>query len=90
MFQSRVMEHRINRIHESTLRLVYPNHHQLTFKDLLEKNKTVSIHQRNLQILANEIYKAKNKVYPKVVNSLSFLIKTTILEMRQFLKRRDI
>ena len=70
MFRSQAMEHRINRIHERTLRLIYPNQHQLTFKQLLEKNETVSIHQRNLQTLATEIYKAKNKVSPEVVNSL--------------------
>ena len=64
------MEHRINRIHERTLRLIYLNQHQLTFKELLEENKTVSIHQRNLQTLATEIYKAKNKIFPEVVNSL--------------------
>ena len=83
------MEHRINRIHERTLRLIYPNQHQLTFKELLEKNKTVSIHQRNLQTLANEIYKAKNKISPEVVNSLlEFTYKS--YNMRQFLKGRDI
>ena len=38
MFHSRAMEHRINRIHERTLRRFYPNQHQLTFKELLEKN----------------------------------------------------
>ena len=37
MFHSRAMEHRINRIHERTLRLIYLNQHQLTFKELLEK-----------------------------------------------------
>ena len=39
MFYSRAMEHRINRIHERTLRLIYPNQHQLTFKELLEKKQ---------------------------------------------------
>ena len=63
-------EHKVNRIHEKTLGLIYPNQHQLTFKELLEESKTVSIHQRNLQILATDIYKAKNKVSPEVVNSL--------------------
>ena len=62
MFHSRAMEHRINRIHERTLRLIYLNQPQLIFKELLEKSKTVSIHQINLQTLATEIYKAKNKI----------------------------
>ena len=47
MFHSRAMEHRINRIHKRALRLIYPNQHQLTFKELLGRNKTDSIHQRN-------------------------------------------
>ena len=82
------MEHRINRIHERTLRLIYPNQHQLTFKELLEKNKTVSIHQRNLQILATEIYKAKNKISPEVVNSLfEFTNKNYYLRNASILKR---
>ena len=58
MFHDQAMEHRINRIHERTLRLIYSNQHQITFKGLLEKSKTVSIHQRNLQTFATEIYKA--------------------------------
>ena len=39
MFHSRAMEHRISRIHERTLRLIYPDQHQLTFKELLEKTQ---------------------------------------------------
>ena len=89
MFHSRAMEHRINRIHERTLRLIYPNQHQLTFKELLEKNKTVSIHQRNLQTLATEIYKAKNKISPEVVNSLfEFTNKNYNLRNASVLKRK--
>ena len=88
MFHSWAMEHRINRIHERTLRLIYPNQHQLTFKELLEKNKTVSIHQRNLQTLATEIYKAKNKISPEVVNSLfEFTNKNYNLRNASILKR---
>ena len=70
MFHSRAMEDRINRIHERTLTLIYPNQHTLTFKELLEKNKTIEIIQRNSKTLATEIYKTKNKISPEVVNSL--------------------
>ena len=61
MFHSRTMEHRMNKIHERTIKLIYPNQHQLTFKELLEKNKTISIRHRNLQTLATDIYKAKKR-----------------------------
>ena len=87
-FHSRAMEHRINRIHERTLRLIYPSQHQLTFKELLEKQKTVSIHQRNLKTLATEIYKVKNKISPEVVNSLfAFTNKNYNLRNASILKR---
>ena len=61
-FHSRAKKHRINGIHERTLRLIYPNQSQLPFKVFIEKNKTVNIHQRNLQNLATEIYEIKNKI----------------------------
>ena len=82
------MEHRINRIHERNLRIIHPNQHQLTFKELLEKNKTITIHKRNLQTLATEIYKAKNKISPEVVNSLfEFINKNYNLRNASVLKR---
>ena len=69
--------------HEATLRLIYPNQHQLTFKE------TVSMHQRNLQILATEIYKAKNKVSQEVVNLLfEFSNKKYNLRNTSILKRK--
>ena len=85
----KAMENRLNRIHERTLRLIYPNQHQLTFKELLEKNKTVSIHQRTLQALTTEIYNAKSKVSSEVVNSLfEFTDKNCNLRNASVLKRK--
>ena len=88
MFHSQAMEHRINRIHKRTLKLIYPNQHQLTFKELLEKSKTVSIHHRSLQTLLNEIYKAKNKISREVVNSLFEFNKNCNLRNMSILKRK--
>ena len=48
MFHSRRMEHRINKINERAVRLIYSSDSKLTFKELLVKNKAVSIHQKNL------------------------------------------
>ena len=55
MSHSRNMNNIINKIHEKTLRLVYKDEENLSSDDLLKKDKSVSIHQRNLQILATEI-----------------------------------
>ena len=40
MFHSRGMEHRINRIHEKALQLIYTGISQLHFNELLKKGKT--------------------------------------------------
>ena len=60
MFLSRRMEHRKNKIYERALCVIYPSDLKLTFTELLDKNKTVRIHQKNLQVLATEIFKAKS------------------------------
>ena len=64
------MEHRINKFHERALRLIYPSDSKLTFKELLDKNKTVSIHQKNLQVLATKILKAKTS--PEILKEIVF------------------
>ena len=64
MFHSRAMEHRTNRIHERTLRLIYPNQHQVPFKELLKKPGPLAYTRKN------ETCKAKHKISPEVVNSL--------------------
>ena len=67
MSHSRAMNNRINKIHEKALRLVYKDKTNLSLDDLLKKDKSVSIHQRNLQILATEIYKARNDLGPEIM-----------------------
>ena len=44
------------------MRLVYDDSPYLSFDELLIKNKSVNIHQRNLQFQATEIFKMKNGV----------------------------
>ena len=45
---------KINRLHERCLRTIY-NGKQPSFNELLEKDGSVSIHERNLQVLATEM-----------------------------------
>ena len=59
MFHSRKLINCINNIHEHALKVVYRDY-EPTFQQLLKQNKSVSIHRRNLQILATEIFKTKN------------------------------
>ena len=69
MFHSRTMNNRINNLHERALRLVY-NDSISSFQELLEKDKTVTIHHRNLQKLVTEIYKVKNGLSPFMMNNI--------------------
>ena len=64
MFHSRSIKNKINRSHERFLRIVY-NDFKLSFKNLLEKDGTISIHVKNLQKLATEMFKiSKNFSVP--------------------------
>ena len=56
MFCSRSLNHKINRLHQRSLGIAY-NDYTTAFEDLLAKAKTVTIHQRNLRVLAIEMYK---------------------------------
>ena len=51
------------------LRLVY-NNDKYTFQELLELDNTVTVHDRNLQKLAIEMYKAKNNLSPKPLQDI--------------------
>ena len=69
MFHGRILNSKINKLHERALRLVYKDNN-LTFQELLEKDNSVTIHDRNLQRLAIEMYKVKNNLSPLPVQEL--------------------
>ena len=69
MSHSRSLNNRINRIHERSLRIVYRDKNS-SFQSLLEKDNSVSIHNRNLQSLATEMYKVKNQLSPKIMTDV--------------------
>ena len=69
MFHSRKLNNKINKLHERALRLIYKDQDS-TFEELLSKDKSFTVHHRNLQKLATEMYKAKNKLSPSFMNSI--------------------
>ena len=56
MFHSSRLNNKINNVHEKALRIVYSDYDS-TFQELLDKDTSFSVHHRNIQILAIEIYK---------------------------------
>ena len=65
MCHNRTTNRKINKLHERCLRIIY-NDKQSPFKMLLEKDSSVSIHYRNIQCLAIEIYTVTNGLSPPV------------------------
>ena len=59
----------MNRIKERALRIAYKDYVS-TFAQLLEKDSSVSIHIRNLKVLATEIFNARNNLSPPAVQNI--------------------
>ena len=53
IFHSQSLNNKINRIHKRALRITY-NGKSSSFQKLLEKDNSVTIHHRNIKILATE------------------------------------
>ena len=69
MCHSRIINKKINRLHERCLRMIYCDK-QSSFEELLEKDSSVSIHERNIQILATEMYKVNKGMSPPQITEL--------------------
>ena len=60
-------------VHNRAVRIVYDDYSS-SFLDLLNKDKSVTIHQRNLQQLVTEIFKVKIGIAPIIMNEIFNLI----------------
>ena len=69
MNHSRKLNNRINRIHERALRVAYDDN-KSTFSQLLLKDNSVTVHNRNLQVLVTEMFKYKMGLSPDIMNDI--------------------
>ena len=69
LFHSRKLNNKINKLYERCLRIVY-NNNTSTYKELLETDNFVSVHFRNVQALAIELYKVVNGFSPDVMKDV--------------------
>ena len=69
MMHSRKLNNKINRLHERCLRVTY-NDVLSSFGELLERDYSVSVHNRNIQCLAIELYKIFNGIYSDIINDV--------------------
>ena len=73
MCHDRTYNNKINRLHERCFRMIY-NDKRSSFEDILEKENSVSIHHKNLQALATEMFKVYKKTSPEIMQEI-FTIK---------------
>ena len=66
MLDSRTLNNKINRTHERALRTVYLDYNS-SFNELLDKDGSFTIHQRNVQSLAIEMYKYLHGLSPAIL-----------------------
>ena len=64
----------INRIHKIALKLVYEDFHDLTFQELQAKDKSVSVHQKDLQLVVTEIFKSKTRESLELMNDVFYFV----------------
>ena len=61
MFHGRIVIKKINHLHERALRIVYKDYTSC-FEDLLKRDNLITIHHRNIQSLAVELFKVKQSL----------------------------
>ena len=69
MFHSRKLNNKINKLHERCLQIVYSDN-KSSFDELLETDNSVSVHHRNIQLLATELYKIVNGLSPDIMKEV--------------------
>ena len=69
MFHSRKLNNKINTMHEKCLLIVY-NDNTSSFEELLEIDNSISVHQKNILILAIELYKIVNGLSPVIMKDV--------------------
>ena len=82
MCHGRSNNRKINRLHEGCLRIIY-NDKQSSFTELLNKDNSVSIHIRNIQRLAIEMFRFYNGLSPPLMNNIFKLKAENSYNLRQ-------
>ena len=77
-----MLNRRINNIHERSLRLVYEDYIS-SFEELLHKDNSVTVHERNIQALATEVFRVKIGISPKIMEDI-FQLKDLCLYQSRF------
>ena len=87
MFHSSDLSNKINSLHERALRITYVDRSS-SFQDLLEKDNSVSIHRRNMQFLATEMFKVKSNIASEIIKEAPKMSPYDLRNNKSFKRRR--
>ena len=59
----RTLNNKINALHHRSLKIVYKDY-DTSFEELLKMDKSCTIHHKNIQTLAIEMYRSKQNISP--------------------------
>ena len=83
MLHSRCINTKIKHLHERCLRLIYCDKNS-SYEELLEKDGSVSIHHRNIQNLATEMYKVRKELAPMITANVFTTIPENHYNLRNY------
>ena len=69
MFHTKQLNNRINSLHEKALRVTYQDRNS-SFSELLNLDKSASVHYRNIKYLLTEIYNVKMGLSPSIMSDI--------------------
>ena len=69
MFHNRVLNRKNNHLHERSLKIVYTDGIS-SFHELLQKDNYFTIHHRNIQTLAIQLYKIKENLSNEIMSGI--------------------
>ena len=75
---SQTLECAFNNTHEGALTLTFKDN-QSSFKQFLEKNHSMTVHHKNVQVLVTQIFKVKNILATNIMTDVSELKEPTYI-----------
>ena len=70
MFCSRISNSLVNNVRERALRIVSDDHNS-SYSELIMAKKEHTIHQEDINVLINEIYKFENNLSPMLIDDIT-------------------